>query len=193
MPIVLSGYFLKGGFIGAVLGNIYFLCGPVGHLETEKVLSAAGSRPFSGQLIRLLRSTTFRYFFAGGLALSGYHYLLWYIRHHDEANPRPAYLDHVAATTTILTASSLFIAKRPYYVGVTAFFSVMLVSPFSYWLMKNATIGTGRRAPNIFYQNDCTDEEIERYRHQDMIEEAAAIMKIEHGYGYCKRGDQSFF
>ena len=52
LPIVLSGKFLKGGLAGAVLGNLYFFCGPTGHLETEKVLAAAGGRAFSGKLFR---------------------------------------------------------------------------------------------------------------------------------------------
>lgn len=139
-----------------------------------------------------MRNVGFRYFLLGGSALSGYHMLLWYMRHHDEANPRPAFIDHVIATTAVTTAGSLFVAPRPYYVGCTAFFSVVLIAPFAWWLKRKGTIGGQKRSPNIFYQNDCTEEEIERYRHQDMIEDAAARMKLEHGYGYVKRGDQAF-
>ena len=144
-------------------------------------------------VFRILRNTTFRYFLAGGVALSGYHYLMWYMRHHDEANPRPMIIDHTIATVAMTTGASLFLAPRPWWVGMTALFSTVMVAPFSWWLMRKATMGSGRRAPNIFYQNDVTEEEIERYRHQDAIEEAASRMKLEHGYGYVKRGDQAFF
>lgn len=122
----------------------------------------------------------------------GYHAVIDYMRHHEEADPRPMFIDHTIATTVTATAISAFYATRPWTVFCTAFFSVALVAPFSWWFMRHARMGNNRMAPNIFYQNDCTEEEIERYRHQDMIEEAAARMKLEHGYGYHKKGDQAF-
>jgi len=140
-PITMSGHFLKGGLVGTVLGSMYFLAGPVGQLETEKVLSAAGSRAFSGKLFRILKQTGFRYFLMGGTALSGYHMLMWYMRHHDEANPRPIYIDHTIALTVLTTGASLFVAPRPWWVGITAFFSVAMLAPFSWWLLRRGTIG----------------------------------------------------
>jgi len=52
IPIVYTKLFLKGALFGGFLGSMYFFAGPVGYLETEKVLSAAGSRPFSGRFFR---------------------------------------------------------------------------------------------------------------------------------------------
>ena len=129
----------------------------------------------------------------GGVAFCAYKGIIDYMRHHEEADPRPAFIDHVVSTTLVSTGISMFYATRPWHVFCTGFFSSVLVAPFTWWFIRKATIGSERQAPNIFYTNDCTKEEIERYRHQDMIEEAASRMKLEHGYGYVKRGDQAFF
>lgn len=51
-PIVYSKLFLKGALLGTYFGGVYFACGPVGALETEKVMAAAGGRAFSGRLFR---------------------------------------------------------------------------------------------------------------------------------------------
>lgn len=96
------------------------------------------------------------------------------------------------ATTLVSTGASLFYATRPLHVGLTAWFSFALLSPMIWWTMKQR-LGSGKFTPNIHYQNDCTPEEIERFHQQDIIEEAAARMKLEQGYGYVKRGDPSFF
>ena len=57
IPIVYTKLFLKGALFGGFLGSMYFFAGPVGYLETEKVLSAAGSRPFSDRFFRKKQKT----------------------------------------------------------------------------------------------------------------------------------------
>lgn len=54
-PIVYTKHFLKGAITGGFFGYLYFACGPVGYLETEKVIAASGSRPFSGQIFRYVK------------------------------------------------------------------------------------------------------------------------------------------
>merc|ERR1711988_143049 len=95
IPIVYTKLFLKGAFAGTVLGGFYFLGGPVGALETNKVLAAAGGRGFSGRLFRIFKNTMGRYAIMGGTIVCGYNAILQYLRHHAEANPRPMYYDHM--------------------------------------------------------------------------------------------------
>lgn len=52
IPIKYTKLFLKGAFAGGILGQFYLLGGPIGALETEKAIAAAGARPFSGRLFR---------------------------------------------------------------------------------------------------------------------------------------------
>ena len=129
----------------------------------------------------------------GGAVVCAYHGIIDYMRHHEEADPRPAFIDHTVSTTLVSAGVSLFYATRPWHVFCSGFFGAVLLAPTTWWFSRKAVIGTERMAPNIFYTNDCTEEEIERYRHQDMIEDAAAKMKLEQGYGYAKRGDPAFF
>ena len=137
----------------------------------------------------MVKAASGRYALMGGAIVMGYNAIIDYMRHHEEADPRPMYVDHAVATTLTASVASAFYATRPLTVFYTGLFSFILVSPFSWWFMKNGVDGGSLRAPNVFYQNDCTEEEIERYRHQDMIEDAAARMRLEHAYGYHKKGD----
>ena len=139
-----------------------------------------------------MKATTARYALMGGSIICVYKLIIDIMRHHRESDPYPAFVDHMISLTITSSAIAAFYATRPLHVGLTAFFSCVLVSPFSWYFMKTATIGTNRMNPNIFYQNDCTEEEIERYRHQDQIEEAACQMKLEQGYGLVSRSEQSF-
>lgn len=43
---------LKGGILGAVFGQLYFVGGPVGAFEMSKLMAASGNRPFSGRGFR---------------------------------------------------------------------------------------------------------------------------------------------
>ena len=70
-----------------------------------------------------------------GASLSlGYHLCFYLLRHHDEANSRPHFLDHCYATTAMGTLASVFVAKRPVHLFNGFFFSAMLLSPMSWWL-----------------------------------------------------------
>ena len=51
-PLVYTKHFLKGALVGGTLGMFYIHGGPLGALETEKLMASAGSRPFSGRLFR---------------------------------------------------------------------------------------------------------------------------------------------
>ena len=139
----------------------------------------------------MTKATLGRYAAMGGAIFCGYHFVKDYMRHHEEADPRPHFVDHVVATTLTTTAVSAFYAKRPWWVFTTAVFSVVLIAPITFWFEKRTQFAAGTSPANIFYTNDTTDEEIERFRHQDMIEQAAFQMSTEAGYGYIKRGDQA--
>jgi len=62
------------------------------------------------------------------------------------------------------------------------------VAPTLWWMKKHA-VNNPIKNPNIFYENTCTPEEIERFRHQDMIEQTAYLMKSTPGYGYHMMSD----
>lgn len=51
-PIKYTKLFLKGAFVGGVLGSFYVAGGPVGVIESDKILAGAGYRPWSGRLFR---------------------------------------------------------------------------------------------------------------------------------------------
>lgn len=129
----------------------------------------------------------------GGAIFCGYNFVIDYMRHHEEANPRPAYMDHMLATTVVSSSVAAFYITRPIHLFNTMVFSMILIAPVTWYFYKFATIGTPHRHPNIFYQNDCTEEEIERFKQQDALEEAAANMKLLPGYGYTTRGDPAAF
>ena len=135
------------------------------------------------------------YALMGGAVVMGYQIIIDYMRHHEEANPRPAYMDHTFSTTVVTTAAAAFYVTRPIHLFNTMLFSTVLLAPISWWFLKFGVRGLGqdRSPPNIFYQNDCTEEEIERFRQQDALEEAAANMKTMTGYGYAQRSDPAFF
>ena len=97
-----------------------------------------------------------------GLVVS-YHVICDYLRHHDEANSRPRFMDHMIATTTIGTFIGAMKLGSPFHVACASFFSFALIGPTSWWLKLNFRINPVR-SPNIFYTNDCTPEEVERFR-----------------------------
>ena len=85
---------------------------------------------------RIVKNTGTRYAFMGGVVFCAYRGIIDYMRHHEEADPRPAFVDHVISTTLVSTGVSLFYATRPWQVFCTAFFSTVLVAPFMWWLKK---------------------------------------------------------
>ena len=117
-----------------------------------------------------------------------YTVLLHGFRHHDEGNPRPFIFDHTAATTLIAMGGTALYATHPYHIFLAGFFSIMVISPMT-WYMGNVAKMNSLRSPNIFYENSCTAEEVERFRAQDSIERAAQEMKAQPGYGFFVQND----
>ena len=131
----------------------------------------------------MLKNVLGRYALYGAALFVSYDIIIDQMRHHDEANSRPAFFDHLAATTLIGTGIGAFSFSHPFYVFCSGFFSLALIGPSTWWFKKTAVQNTVKPA-NIFYENDCTPEEIERFRHQDHIEEMAQRMMATPGYGY---------
>ena len=155
---------MKGGFAGAVLGYYYFICAPQGPLELNKLQAASGNRVFSGRHVRLLKNVTGRYALLGALAMVSYQLTIDILRHHDEANSRPAFFDHALGCAVVGTGAGALIFAHPFSIFCSTFFSLSLAAPTLWWLKKFAVINPVRN-PNIFYENTCTAEEIERFRH----------------------------
>jgi hypothetical protein len=68
------------------------------------------------------------------------------------------------ATTLIGTGLGMTVFNHPLHIFCSGFFSMMIVTPLTWWFKTQGRLNP-KRAPNIFYENDCTKEEIERYRH----------------------------
>jgi hypothetical protein len=180
--------FLRGAFVGGILGYYFFVGAPSGQLEMNKLIAAAGPRAYSGQLMRLFRNAAGRYALMGGMASMSYTVLMYNFRHHDEANPRPYIFDHTAATSLIAMGATALYCSHPYQIFLAGFFSLTIISPLS-WYMSNMAKMNSLRSPNIFYENSCTAEEVERFRNQDAIERAAQQMKAQPGYGFFLQND----
>ena len=131
----------------------------------------------------MLKNVLGRYALLGASVFVGYDLVFFTLRHHDEANARPVFMDHVAATTVIGTGLGALALSSPFHLFCATFFSAVLVAPSTWWVKKHAVINPVRPS-NIFYENDCTPEEVERFRHQDQIEEMAQRMLTTPGYGY---------
>ena len=76
----------------------------------------------------------------------------------------------------------------PFQLFCSGFFSFMLVAPMMWWVGQSGRPNV-MRTPNIFYENSCTAEEIERFRHQDVIENLGYTMMTQPGYGYHRQAD----
>lgn len=155
---------MKGGLLGSVFGYMWFVGGPTGPFEMGKLMAATGNRPFSGRGTRMFKSVLGKYAFMGASLTLSYQLINDFLRHHDESNSRPKFFDHMIATTLIGTGIGALTFSHPLHVFCSGFFSMMMVTPLSWWF-KNAARLNPNRPSNIFYENDCTKEEIERFRH----------------------------
>ena len=62
-----------------------------------------------------------------------------------------------------------------------------MLAPTSWWLkLQGLKPGEGKKPVNIFYTNDTTPEEIERFQAQDMQEILTFNMSAKPGYGYFR-------
>jgi len=131
-----SKSFLKGAVVGSVFGYLAFVAGPAGPFEMNKLLANVGNRQFSGKYWRLMRNTFGKGALIGGSITLSYNLINYWLRHHDEANARPKYLDHNIAVTAITTAGAALYLKHPYHFASAVFMSFMLISPVTWWLYK---------------------------------------------------------
>lgn len=79
-----------------------------------------------------------RYMGLGGAIVVGYHGIRDYMRHHDEANPRPLWFDHLYTTMIMGTIGGAFVFGSLEKIAMTTFFSGMIVAPFTWWFHLNA-------------------------------------------------------
>jgi hypothetical protein len=79
-------------------------------------------------------------------------------------------------------------AGTPMQFITPAVLSFTMIGPFSWWIYKTGKLNPAR-ASNIFYENNTTADEIERFRHQDMIENIGIQMRAEPGFGYHNLAD----
>ena len=113
-PIKYSKLALKGGFVGAILGYYYFICSPQGPLELNKLQAASGNRAYSGKLVRLVKNVAGRYALLGAGAFLSYQLTIDMLRHHDEANSRPAFFDHALGCLVVGTGAGALIFSHPF-------------------------------------------------------------------------------
>lgn len=179
---------LKGGLLGSIFGYMYFLGGPTGAFEFQKLQASMGERKFSFRAYRLAKNVLGKYAFMGAGILVSYQMTYDFLRHHDEANSRPYFFDHMIATTLIGTFFGALTMNHPLHVFCSGFFSAALVAPSLWWLSHVGRLNS-TRSSNVFYQNDCTQEEVDRFRHQDMIEHLGVRMLADPGFGYHAQGD----
>lgn len=71
-PIKYIKTFLTGATVGSVAGYMYFVGGPTGSFEMQKLLAAVGNRPFSGRGFRLMQNVLGKYALMGGSLLLSY-------------------------------------------------------------------------------------------------------------------------
>lgn len=122
---------------------------------------------------RLLRAATATSTIFGGSVFLAYQVIHDFIQHHNTYPDRPKYLDHITAITIISVVTGLFKGGLPRYGFVGAFLSIFFISPLSWWLFHNGIFRPHVKAPNIFYEEGTTLEEVDRIRHLDAIETTA--------------------
>lgn len=78
-----------------------------------------------------------RYALYGAGAFLTYQLTYDLMRHHDEANTRPLFLDHTVAITIIGTGVGAMIVSHPHQLFMSTFFSIVFASPATWWLFKH--------------------------------------------------------
>lgn len=113
----------------------------------------------------------------GSLTLS-YQLIFDYLRHHEESNnDRPLYFDHVKALTIIGAFSLGMYGAMPRFWFTGGFLGGMVIAPMSWWLYKHGRINGANRHSNIFYDNNVSQDEVDRIRHLDAIESLGSAMQ----------------
>jgi hypothetical protein len=125
------------------------------------------------------------YMLIGGSVTLSYQLIFDYLRHHEEGNnDRPLFFDHMYALSLIGAFSMGIYGGMPRFWFTGAFIGGMLIAPMSWWLMKQGRINAHARHSNIFYDNACSKDEIERIQHLDAIESLGATLAAQPAYGY---------
>lgn len=80
------------------------------------------------------------------------------------------------------------IAGSPRHVAAGAIFSALTLGPMIWWLkLQGNRPGQMNRPVNIFYTNDASKEEIERFTHEDQVDQLAFQMSTLPGYGFFNK------
>lgn len=131
-----------------------------------------------------MKATAPTHMMAGGAVFLGYQLVFDTLRHHDETNLRPMFLDHCFALGLIGAATGAINGGLPRHIIGGALLGGWMVAPMLWWFKLNGKFGSTNRPANIFYEDDATSEEIERFRHQDQVEILAHQMNALPGYGF---------
>jgi hypothetical protein len=106
---------------------------------------------------------------AGGSLFLGYKLVFEFLRHHDETNLRPKYVDHLIAMALLgaVGAATMFGGSPRHMVSGALFMSTCIGWPM--WWLNSLGMRPGQMAHHagIYYQDDATKDEIERIVHQD--------------------------
>ena len=128
----------------------------------------------------------------GGSVFLAYTLIYETLRHHDEDNRRPKFIDHTFAMTVIgAVGFGIQLGFLPRHLAQGALVGGATLGPMLWWLKLNAKFGGNIQPSNIFYEDDVTQEEVARYRAQDVTEQLAHEMMTMPGYGYITK-DQRF-
>ena len=110
------------------------------------------------------------------------------MRHHADTLTRPKIIDHAILLGIIGAASGALTGNGSIrrVVQFTMFFTLTL-APMSWWFkLQGGMPGSYRKPVNIFYENDVTPEEVERFRAMDETEILAHNMSARPGYGFVR-------
>ena len=98
-----------GAISGFTFGQLWFFVSPVNGFAAQKLFASVGERPWSGRMYRMVMAVGPAHALYGGAAFLGYDLITEFLRHHDETNLRPKFLDHLFAMS-ILGAGAGFMA-----------------------------------------------------------------------------------
>lgn len=132
----------------------------------------------------MLKHTAPYHMAVGGSIFLGYDLIFDFLRHHDETNLRPQFVDHLIAMSILGTVGG-FMATNTLKGAAQGFlFFGLNVGFLSYWALKMSRQPGGAAGPaNIYYDADVTPEEKERFEMMDQVEILAHNMCAKPGYG----------
>ena len=158
---------LLGGMVGVFVGTAKLGHLPEAKFTSQKLLQSVGNRPWSGRLYRLFMKTAPYHFFLGASVILSYSFIMEMMRHHDETNLRPKFFDHQLAITLICGVGNYLTWGQPWHFAAGAVFGFVTIGPALWWMKLNGGLDPHNRPASVFYENDATPEEIERFQQQD--------------------------